>query len=204
MSPGVRALGRLAGRIAGEGEPLKLRPEAAPEVTGPASPADDPRFGDLAAAGPRAAADPDRYAFVVEAIREGYLCHYGGTRLLDLPDPDLGLLAGDLLYAIGLNELSGLGDLESTAILSDLIRVAADLRAGGHPERAEVLWAVQVTALSCEKPADYEDRLTAVAAGETAALEGLFAWAESTADRCGTWREFRVAAKAIHLRPSNL
>lgn len=202
MSPGISALGRLAARLAAEGDPLE--PSRPPAGTTPSYRRDDPRFGELAAAGPRTAADPERYAFVVEAIREGYLCHYGTARLLELPDPDLALLAGDLLYAIGLNELSGFGDLESTGILSDLIRVAADLRAGGGPELAEELWAIQITALSCGKPEDYDDFLEAVAAGDTGSLNRLFAWAESTAGRFGTGPEFGVAAKAIHLRPSNL
>lgn len=204
MSPGLAVLAGLAGRIAAEGEPLRLRPEWAAAHEGSGYPADDPRFGELAAAGPLTADDPDRYAFVVEAIREGYLCHYGESRLLELPDPDLALLAGDLLYAIGLNELSGLDDLESTGILSDLIRVAADLRAARLDQQAADLWTVQIIALSCGKPDRYGDRLDAVAEGDSAALDGLFEWAETTADQAGIGPEFRVAAKAIHLRPSNL
>lgn len=202
MSPGAAALGRLAERIEAEGEPLVLLDRRDPVI--PEYPAEDPRFGDLAAAGPRSVNDPATGAFVVEAIREGYLCHYGRSRLLDLADPDLGLLAGDLLYAIGLNELSRLGDLESTGILSDLIRVAADLWAGGGPELAEVLWTVQTVALSCGKPPDYEAGLEAVAGGDRAALGALFDWAETTADRAGAGPELRVAAKAIHFPPSNL
>lgn len=202
MSPGLSALDRLVARIVAEGDPLEaIRPPAA---AAPAYPEGDPRFGELAAAGPRAAADPARYAFVVEAIREGYLCHFGAARLLELPDPDLALLAGDLLYAIGLNELSGLDDLQSTEILSDLIRVAADLRAGGQPERAEAFWIVQITALSCGKPEDYDQLLAAVAEGDTAALDRLLEWARRAAGRCGTGPEFGVSAKPIHLRPSNL
>ncbi|HEV7460356.1 MAG TPA: hypothetical protein VGN78_07465, partial [Solirubrobacteraceae bacterium] len=68
--------------------------------------------GDTAAAGPRAAADPARYALLVEAIREGYLLHYATGRLLADDDPDLILLAGDHLYALGLARLAALGDLD--------------------------------------------------------------------------------------------
>lgn len=207
MSPGGRALARLAERIAAEGEPLVLRQKWRGRHPGGSTPGyagDDPRFGDLAAAGPLTAGDPDRHAFVVEAIREGYLCHYGGSRLLDLPDPDLALLAGDLLYAIGLNDLSGLGDLESTGILSDLIRIAADLGAGGHPERAAVLWKVQIVALSCGKPDDYQELTGAIAGGDPAPLEELFEWAAATAERAGIGPEFRKGPERIHLRPSNL
>ncbi|MDQ2622670.1 MAG: hypothetical protein M3Y45_06480 [Actinomycetota bacterium] len=195
MSAVAETLDRLAARAGEEGEPLVLRPEG---------PSGEPSLGALTAVGPRTAGDPDRYSFVVESIREGYLSHYGTSRLLDQPDPDLSLLAGDLFYAIGLNELAGLDDLESTGILSDLIRVAADLRATGHPERSAELWLVQVIALSCGKPEDYDARLEAVATGDQAVLDELFAWAKTTADRLGMGREFGVACKAIHLRPSNL
>ncbi len=189
------ALLRLAERTAEEGEPLTPLP---------GGPVGEPSLGMLAAAGPRAAADPARYSFVVESIREGYLCHYESSRLLDRPDPDLALLAGDLFYAIGLSDLSGLGDLESTEILSDLIRVAADLRAAGRAGDAEKLWPVQIIALSCGKPEGYAARMGAVAAGDEDVLEQLSGWAKATADEHGMGREFDVACKAIHLRPSNL
>ena len=58
----------------------------------------------------RAAAAPGEYALVVEAVREGYLLHYGEPRLLAGHDADLALLAGDYLYALGLDRLAALGD----------------------------------------------------------------------------------------------
>ena len=42
---------------------------------------------------------------MVEAVREGYLLHYGEPRLLVGADADLALLAGDYLYALGLERL---------------------------------------------------------------------------------------------------
>src|SRR6185503_7370002 len=48
----------------------------------------------FAAAGPRAAGRREDVAFVVEAIREGYLLHYATGRLLRDDDRDLVLLAG--------------------------------------------------------------------------------------------------------------
>lgn len=207
MSPGPGALSRLAEIISQEGEPLVLRPTWQPPVaagTPAAYPEGDPRLGELAAAGPLTTSDPDGYAFVVEAIREGFLCHYGESRLLDLADSDLALLTGDLLYAIGLKELSRLDDLQSTGILSDLIRVAADLRAGGLPELAATLWPIQVVALSCGKPDDYEARMAAVSELDQGSFEELLGWAAATADQAGMGPEFRVASEAIHLRPSNL
>src|SRR5215210_3313683 len=86
-----------------------------------------PVLGLLAAAGPRAAAAPAKYALVVESIREGYLLHYGEPRVVVGADADLALLAGDYLYARGLERLAALGDLEAVRELSDLISLAAQL-----------------------------------------------------------------------------
>ncbi len=94
-------------------------------------PEGDPALGRLAAAGPRAAGAEPEYAFVVEAIREGYLLHYGVPRILEKVDSDLALLAGDHLYALGLERLAGLGDLEAVRELGDLISLCAVLQADG-------------------------------------------------------------------------
>ena len=58
---------------------------------------------------------------MVEAVREGYLLHYGEPRLLAGHDPDLALLAGDYLYALGIERLAALGDAEAVLELADLI-----------------------------------------------------------------------------------
>ncbi|MEA2207614.1 MAG: hypothetical protein QOF54_91, partial [Solirubrobacteraceae bacterium] len=52
-------------------------------------------LGDRVTQGPRAAADPGEYAFVVEAVREGQLIHSGSSRIVSTADTDLALLAGD-------------------------------------------------------------------------------------------------------------
>ena len=78
-------------------------------------PAEPPVFGLAAAAGARAAAAPGEYALVVEAVREGYLLHYGEPRLLAGHDADLALLAGDYLYALGIERLAALGDSDAVA-----------------------------------------------------------------------------------------
>ena len=49
----------------------------------------DPALGRLVAAGPRANGSEDDYALVVEAVREGYLLHYGSPRILRGVDADL-------------------------------------------------------------------------------------------------------------------
>jgi hypothetical protein len=106
-------------------------------------PTEEPVLGLLAAAGPRAAEAPAEYAFVVEAVREGYLLHYGLPRLMRGQDADLALLAGDYLYALGLSRLSKLDDQEAVRELSDLISACAKLHAehGDDPETAQKLAA---------------------------------------------------------------
>jgi hypothetical protein len=99
-----------------------------------------PVFGLLAALGPRSAAAPAEYAFVVEAVREGYLLHYGTPRLLSGHDDDLSLLAGDYLYALGIDRLAALGDAEAVAALSDLIGRCAQMHAEGRLDEVAGLW----------------------------------------------------------------
>ena len=91
--------------------------------------------------------DADR-RFVLEAVREGYLMHYGRPQAYEGMEPDLQLLAGDALYALGLARLSDRGDLDAVAELSDLITLTARAHAEGTPERAEALWRATSEALS--------------------------------------------------------
>jgi hypothetical protein len=113
-------------------------------------PRDEPVLGALAAAGPRAADAPGDYLLLVEAIREGYLLHYGSPRLIDASDPDLRLLAGDFLYALGLERLAAHGDLDAVRELADLISLSAQLHAGDGGDEtptAKILWLASVTAV---------------------------------------------------------
>jgi hypothetical protein len=98
---------------------------------------------------PYAVSEPDsgRFAdvegvrgFVLEAVFEGYLLHYGRPRAFAGMDADMRLLAGDTLYALGLARLAEAGDLEAVAILSDLISDSARAQAEGRAEDAEALW----------------------------------------------------------------
>jgi hypothetical protein len=86
--------------------------------------------------------------FVLEAVYEGYLMHYGTPRAFRGMDEDLRLLAGDALYALGLSRLSEVGDLEAIAELSDLISLSAQAQAEGRPDLAEELWQASARALS--------------------------------------------------------
>jgi hypothetical protein len=87
------------------------------------------------------------YALVVEAIREGYLQHYGEGRVVRPDDPDLALLAGDRLYALGLARLAALGDVEAVAVLAEVISRSAQAHAEGDPARADEAWRVGAEAV---------------------------------------------------------
>ena len=131
MSEPAAALRDLAAHLRAEQTPISAH---VVEAAAPAA------LGALAAAGPRSAAAPGEYALVVEAVHEGYLLHYGEPRLLTGHDPDLALLAGDYLYALGLDRLAALGDQRAVAILSDLIGRCAQLHTDGDPGSIPSLW----------------------------------------------------------------
>jgi hypothetical protein len=76
----------------------------------------------------------------VEAIREGYELHYGSGRVIATGDADLALLAGDRLYALGLERLAALGDLDAVGKLADLISLSAQAHAEADPARADAIW----------------------------------------------------------------
>lgn len=150
----------------------------------------EPALGLLAAAGPRAVADPASYALVVESVREGYLLHYGGGRVVVGADRDLALLAGDYLYALGLERLAALGDLEAVRELSDLISLAAQVHdSDGVTERADatiaVLWLACVTAIAAGAKPAHEQAKAQLRRGVDGAVRGLWASAEAAAAEAG-------------------
>jgi hypothetical protein len=86
--------------------------------------------------------------FVLEAVYEGYLLHYGEPRAFTGMDRDMRLLAGDALYALGLARLAEAGDLEAVAVLSDLISATAQAQAEGRADDAEALWKASSASLA--------------------------------------------------------
>jgi hypothetical protein len=109
------------------------------------APRDDPERDGLAAV-------PERYGLAVEAIREGYLLHYGRGRLLDVDhDPDLALLAGDRLYALGLAALAELGDLAAVRAMADVIARAAAAHATQDDQAARRAWEAGMLALAADR-----------------------------------------------------
>jgi hypothetical protein len=93
--------------------------------------------------------DADR-RFVLEAVYEGYLVHYGTPRAFERMDDDLRLLAGDALYALGLSRLAERGDLEAVAELSGVISRSAQAHAEGRGEEAEAVWDASAHVLSSQ------------------------------------------------------
>ena len=76
----------------------------------------------------------------VAAVREGYELHYGDPEVVHTDDPDLALLAGDRLYALGLEKLAADGDLEAIGILCATIATCARSHAEGAHEQAQQAW----------------------------------------------------------------
>jgi hypothetical protein len=103
---------------------IEVQEAAEPAVAAHAEPGAPARFGD----------------FVLEAVHEGYLLHYGEPNGFSGMDEDLALLAGDSLYALGLARLAEEGDLEAVAMLADLIANCAKAHAEGDPAAASSLW----------------------------------------------------------------
>jgi hypothetical protein len=112
-----------------------------------------PSFAPYAVASPPAprfagaVADPTRL-FVLECVLEGHLLHYGTARAFEGMDEDLRLLAGDALYALGLERLAERGDLSAVAELAGLISRSAQAHAEGRGGEVERLWDASAVALS--------------------------------------------------------
>jgi hypothetical protein len=126
--------------------------------------------GDHVARGPRADGHAADLPLVVEAVREGYLLHYegvGGGRIMSGEDDDLALLAGDRLYALGLERLAAAGDLDAVRALADLIALSAQAQAAGDAPLADAVWAAGCAELGWGASADLQSAKVAARAGET-------------------------------------
>lgn len=147
-----------------DGEGDRVSAAAGARAAGPAQ---------LAAAGPRASADPAEYELLVEAIYEGYLLHYQTPRLLATSEADLALLAGDQLYALGLARLVGLGDVASVAELADVITLCALAHGGGRPELAQEVWRAGAYAIGWGASAAHQHAKELARAGSSQALPAM-------------------------------
>lgn len=127
----------------------------------------------LAASGPRADGARDRYELLVEAIYEGYLLHFGTPRIVRAPDADLGVLAGDRLYAIGLAQLVELGDTVAVAELADTITLSALAHGDGRPELARAVWEAGARAVGWGPSPLHGEAKRLVLNGSPEALEAM-------------------------------
>ena len=80
------------------------------------------------------------HAFTLEAVYEGFLLHFGAPRAFQGMDEGLRLLAGDALYALGLERLAQAGDVQAVAELGDLISLCSRAAIEGRGELVERLW----------------------------------------------------------------
>jgi hypothetical protein len=96
------------------------------------------------------AAGPEYGSMVLDAIREGYLLHYGEPRLLAGHDGDLAVLAGDYLYALGIERLAATGDCEAVLRLAELIGGSARRHVEGREDEVPGLWDAAAAATGDE------------------------------------------------------
>jgi hypothetical protein len=87
---------------------------------------------------------------VLDAVREGYLLHYGEPRLLAGHDDDLAVLAGDYLYALGIERLAESADCAAVLLLAELIGGCAQRHVEGRAGEVAGLWREAVAAIGDE------------------------------------------------------
>jgi hypothetical protein len=132
---------------------------------------DSPGPAQIAAGGPRAAAAPEEYELLLEMIIEGSRLHYGDPVLVRPTEPDLQLLLGDQLYALGLERLAALGDLDAVRELADVISLVAQAHAERDPARAHAVWEAGAVALGWG-PAEHHEGAKALARAGVATATG--------------------------------
>jgi hypothetical protein len=86
-------------------------------------------------------------ALGIETVYEGYLVHYGHSRLFAPADASLSLLLGDHLYARGLVKVSALGNVGAVADLAKLLELCTRLQAERRPGDG-ALWAAAIARLA--------------------------------------------------------
>jgi hypothetical protein len=164
------SLDRLRELLCEEGGLMASLVEA-PEGEGESESVEGP--AQLAAAGPRAEGSRADYELLIEAIYEGYLLHYGTPRVAHAADGDLGLLAGDRLYALGLSRLVALGDVAAVVELADTITLSALAQGAGEPELADAVWAAGARAIGWGSSEAHRRAKELVLAGSPKAIEAM-------------------------------
>jgi hypothetical protein len=103
----------------------------------------------------------ERFALALETIYEGYLLHYGVSRLFAPTDRDTALLLGDALYAQGLVQLAALGETGPVGEFAALISLCAQHR-GDRLDGDGEAWADTAARLG-GRPAPAQARADALA-----------------------------------------
>lgn len=140
-----------------------------------ADPLDEPIWHELTGAA---------FAPGFEAIYEGYLLHYGTSRLFAPASAEDSLLCGDFLYARGLTWISQLDDAPAVAALAELIAIVSAARIDAPQADGFVLWAA--TAIGLGAPADERFGLARSAFAEradAAPLEALITGRDLSRER---------------------
>jgi hypothetical protein len=135
-----------------------------------------------AVAGPRVDGQAGEYELLIETIYEGYLLHYHSPRVVRVPEQDLGLLAGDRLYALGLARLVALGDIEAVAELADVIALSALAHGAGNPQLAGAVWSAGARAVGWGASAPHERAKALARAGSPDALAAMLDLVDRPAD----------------------
>jgi hypothetical protein len=165
----VAELRRQGGALA----ELALAPTTVSPVPGPPQ---------VAASGPRAAGREQEYELLLEMIYEGSRLHYGEPRVVQPRDPDLALLLGDQLYALGLSRLAELGDLDAVAELADLISLVAQAQAAGDEDLSDAVWEAGAAAIGWGSTPELEAAKAAARAHDPGATAQLRAAAAGARD----------------------
>jgi hypothetical protein len=103
-----------------------------------------------------------RFALGLETIYEGYLVHYGRSRLFAPRDRDTALLLGDYLYAHGLVRVAEESDVGAVAELAELISVVSHMRAESEGEDGPT-WAAAAGRIGRGSGASADDDIVAEA-----------------------------------------
>lgn len=168
----MSTLERLRALLAAEGGLIADLLVAAPADEGTSGPAQ------AAVAGPRVDGQGAEYELLIETIYEGYLLHYHSPRVVRAPEQDLGLLAGDRLYALGLARLVALGDIDAVAELADVIALSALAHGAGNPELASAVWGAGARAVGWGASAAHEQAKALARAGSPEAQAAMLALAD--------------------------
>ena len=148
---------------------------------------EEPALGALAASGPRAEGAPDEYTRPDRGHQGGLPAPLRAAEADRGADGDLRLLAGDYLYALGLEKLADRGDLAAVRELADLISLSAQVHAenGDGSTEADVLWLAAAVAVGAGATEEHERAKEALRRAEPGAADRLLRSATRSSPRGG-------------------